>query len=111
MRRSRDKKKRSRSRDKERKKKEEKKEEKKRSRSKDRKRSRSRDRSAPLLSFCPNLRFLPVIWICIGCYTDPDRGVKSSVAEPKPVQRSGSGSTTDKTDEIFNDILFVSSQI
>ena len=107
MRRSRDKKKRSRSRDKERKKKEEKK----RSRSKDRKRSRSRDRSAPLLSFCPNLQFWPVIWICIGCYTDPDRGVKSSVAEPKPVQRSGSGSTTDKTDEILNDILFVSSHI
>ena len=32
-------------------------------------------------------------------------------SEPEPLQRSGSGSTLDKTDEILNDILFVSSHI
>ena len=34
-----------------------------------------------------------------------------SEQEPEPVQRSVSGSTLDKTYEIHNDILFVSSQI
>ena len=32
-------------------------------------------------------------------------------SEPELVQRSGSGSTIDKTDEILNEILFVSSHI
>ena len=44
-------------------------------------------------------------------YFNQGGSVITSVKEPEPVQRSGSGSTIDKTDEIPNNIRFVSSHI
>ena len=41
----------------------------------------------------------------------PETMVATGTFWSEPVLRSGSGSTLDKTDEVLNDILFVSSHI
>ena len=48
----------------------------------------------------------------IGSVAEPELvGAGTFWSEPEPVLRSGSVSTLDKTNEVLNDILFVSSHI
>ena len=54
----------------------------------------------------------PIFWGLLLCFKQCcGAGTGTFFSEPELLRRSGSGSTIDKTEEILNDILFVSSHI